>query len=294
MMTTESDKKGTMTLPVHGLTSAVTHALGVAHWEAFERQGFLHLGPVCAPQDAFEFGQRAHVSGFTDLSGSANEDGNRMFLELMHHPLFHEVCGRFYGPRGTVMVFRSEMVMRTGTGTDTPGLWCQNAGQLQNLDRDELVTVLVCLDKSACDVVEAVPGSHRLGLLNPDGGTLSLRDTIRLGLDDKALPLKIEPGHAILLHKWLVHRTAEPIGKPRSLTAEFWFVDGRARSVVTGYHELPEYIGTVERRPYPCVSLLAGECMELRKRFEDVERYARSLEQERLQLRNNTKGSDAR
>jgi hypothetical protein len=279
----ETAKIVKMTLPVHGLTSAVTHALQGEHWEAFERQGFLHLGPVCSSGEALALSGVAQVPGFFDLSGRADDEGNRMLLELLHHPLFHEVCDRIYGLRGAVMVFRSKIEMRGGNASDDLGSWCQNAGQLQNLDRDELATVLVCLDASARDVVEAIPGSHRLGLLNPDGGMLSQRDSERHGPEDKAVRVHLEPGHALLLHKWLIHRPAKPNADSRNCTAEFWFVDGRARSIVTGYHELPEYTGKVDRKPYPCVSLLLRECEELQKRFKETERYALSLEQERMQ-----------
>jgi hypothetical protein len=180
------------------------------------------------------------------------------------------------------MIFRADM----GTAEAGPlGRWRQNAAEVQALDRDELVTVVVGLAGAPGHArVDAIAGSHRLGLLEDVEGRRAPDALSRRRPDDRAVGLEIEPGHALLLHRWLVHRPVASSGPVPSMLA-YWFVDGRARSTITGYPELPALVGEVERAPYPCVGVLERQCAALREAADRAEEYARSLERECTRLR---------
>jgi hypothetical protein len=165
----------------------------------------------------------------------------RPFVQLMHHPLVHEVCFRIYGPRAPVKLFTAEV-------SDPPAeqvQWRQDAGLLADYDRDEVVTLVVCLGGAGGHkaTVEVVPGSHRLGLLEESGDGVSTEAVHREDLEHRAVPVTIDVGSAVLVHKWLVHRPGRALGRPGSRTVTFVFVDGRARSVISGSPQLPHGAG---------------------------------------------------
>jgi polysaccharide pyruvyl transferase WcaK-like protein len=276
-LTEVPQQRRTITLPVLGLDEAVTSALTGEYWETFHRQGFMHLGPVCLPQEAQSLARRAESLGITEIGNRITDAELRPFYELMHHPLMHEICARIFGPGAPAIVFQSEV--QDANSGETPHTWRQNAGRLHALDRDELVTVLVGLDATGSPV-EVIPGSHRLGLLDRKDGVLSARDAANFCQDDLVHPLTVEPGHALLLHKWLVHRPARSAAGGSQRAAAFWFADGRARSVISGRNEFPMFVGEADSEPYPWMAALQAECAALRERFAEAERYALSLEKD--------------
>lgn len=248
------------------------------HWELYARQGFLDLGPVCKPAEAAVLRRSAaELDGDQQLDRSAAME-TPAFLELMHHPLMYEVCARIYGPDAPVMVFRAALTALGPGG----GPWRQNAGELSELDRDEVITVVV--GASAGGVIEVIPGSHRAGLLDPAPGGVSPSHSGRRRLGDQAVATEIEGGSALLLHRWLVHRPATPGALGPAAAFAFWFVDGRARSIHTGYPALPMLAGEAPSGPFPCVEVLEREIAAGRERFDAVEAYAQSLEVERARL----------
>jgi hypothetical protein len=92
------------------------------------------------------------------------------------------------------------------------------------------------------------------------------------------MPLEVEPGHAVLLHNWLIHRSGiNPSPVPRrAFTA--CYMDGRTQSTPTGNH-FPLVAGSLPAEPYPFVRQMRDEAEQLRQMREESERYARSLEE---------------
>lgn len=271
-----------MPLPVLGLAEAVTSALTDAHWAQFMRNGFLDLGPICRPHEARALAEQTagHIrSGALDF---IHEDRLRPLVDLMHHPLLHETFARFFGPDAPVMVFRCEVVANT-PANHAESSWRQNAGFLHEFDRDEVANVLVALDGGG-SAIEALPCSHLRGLINPAGGEVPGREVERLLARSEPVHISLDPGHALLLHKWLVHRSGFSPGPEPSHFASFWYLDGRARSTITGYGALPMVAGNPPQGPYPCVKTLMAECVAQQERFKEAECYALSLEAERKRL----------
>jgi ectoine hydroxylase-related dioxygenase (phytanoyl-CoA dioxygenase family) len=79
------------------------------------------------------------------------------------------------------------------------------------LDRDPLITVWTALDPAtiANGCVQIIRGSHRAGLINPSHGSgfLTAEQATQFAPDSQVEYLELEPGEAVLLHNWLLHRS---------------------------------------------------------------------------------------
>jgi phytanoyl-CoA hydroxylase len=129
-----------------------------------------------------------------------------LFLAFLQRPIFRQICTRVYGPETPVACFRAMFMNKpAGKGTWLP--WHQD--RWQHLDRDPLITVWTALDPAtkANGCVQVIPGSHKLGLINPDhhSGFLTDGQTARHCPPEKVAYLELEPGEAILLHNALLH-----------------------------------------------------------------------------------------
>lgn len=257
-------------LPLLGMTEALPSVLVEAHWEALDRQGYLDLGPVILPEEADWLRRCSEGLVGTELVELVPQESARPFFELMHHPLFHEVCFRVYGPRAPVMLFSGEV----SDPRPLRAAWRQDASRLVDFDRDEVVTVVVSLGDGARRqaAVDVVPGSHRLGLLEISEGGVLLPAAAREDLEHGFVSVGIDCGCALLLHKWLIHRPGRAADRHGSRTATFVLVDGRARSVITGYPHLPMVLGESPRGPLPCVARLEEDRARLQGEIEQLGR----------------------
>ena len=77
------------------------------------------------------------------------------------------------------------------------------------LDRDPLITLWTALDPAtvANGCVQIIPGSHKLGLINPDhpSGFLTREQAARYCPAEKVVHLELAAGECALLHNWLLH-----------------------------------------------------------------------------------------
>lgn len=178
------------------------------------------------------------------------------------------------------------MVMNKPAGRGTVLPWHQDGGDVWALDRDPLVTVWVALDPAtrANGCVEVVRGTHRLGLLSQRGSTLSEADARRHCPAERVEPLEVEPGHGVLIHNWLIHRSGtNPSAVPRrAFTA--CYADGRTRSVLAG-DRFPMVFGSLPDRPDHFVLHLLRERETYREAARIAEEYATSLRRDNLALR---------
>ena len=129
-----------------------------------------------------------------------------LFMAYMQRPIFREICARVYGPLTPVASFRA-MFMNKPAGRGTFLQWHQD--RWKYLDRDPLVTVWTALDPatSANGAVEIIPGSHKLGLVNPEHGSGFLTDEQAADALSKyeTMFVELEPGEVMLLHNWVLH-----------------------------------------------------------------------------------------
>lgn len=282
-------------------------------WQSFARDGFLNLGRVIDDESIARLTQRADdlalgrilnekIEMQLDTGGAylelpeavpTFETGTRLyrkiqglefdeeFLPLIEHPRFIEVCARVYGPHVALSLFRA-MVMNKPAGQGTVLPWHQDGGDVWGIDREPLVTIWTALDPATQDngCMQAVRGSHRLGLLTNYGSTLSDEDAAKYCTPEKIVSLEVPAGHSVLLHNWLVHRSGiNPSTVPRRAVT-ICYLDGRTRWIDNG-QLLNIVAGSVEPTPSPYVTRLLDESAGLRTWAQTSEEYAHSLEQER-------------
>jgi hypothetical protein len=285
-------------------------------WNDYERDGFLHLGPLLTPEEVEVLKQRADDlalgrvvnekiafqadtgGAYEELPGIVNRfeqptllyrkiqglEHDEIFSRLVLHPICLEVCAHEYGAHAPVALFRAMIMNKpAGQGTELP--WHQDGGDVWKLDRDPLVTIWVALDPAtrANGCMDVVPGTHKLGLLTKEGSNLRLEDARRLCPPERVLPLEVEAGHAVLLHNWLVHRSGvNPSAVPRrAMTA--CYLDGRTVNQLTGtffptaHGEAPE-VPQYRRQ-------MDVDLGELRNAVASATDYARRLEGELERVR---------
>jgi len=305
-----------MTRPI---SRVLTQELTEEQWESFARNGFLHLGRVLDDESIARLTQRADdlalgrivnekIEMQLDTGGaylelpdavSAFETGTHLyrkiqglefdaeFLPLIEHPRFVEACARMYGPHVALSLFRA-MVMNKPAGQGTVLPWHQDGGDVWGIDREPLVTIWTALDPAteANGAMQAVRGSHRLGLLTNYGSTLSDEDARKHCAPENIVTLEVPAGHAVLMHNWLIHRSGiNPSPVPRRAVT-ICYLDGRTRWTENG-QLLNIVAGSVEASPTPYVQRLLDESAGLRTWALTSENYALDLQNERdiLKLR---------
>jgi hypothetical protein len=128
------------------------------------------------------------------------------FLEFMQRPIFREISARVYGSDTPIAAFRAMFMNKPShKGTFLP--WHQDRWSF--LDRDPLVTTWTALDPAtiANGCVQIVPGSHKLGLVNPSHGSgfLTKEQAADLCGPGKTEYMELPAGEAVLMHNWLLH-----------------------------------------------------------------------------------------
>jgi phytanoyl-CoA hydroxylase len=129
-----------------------------------------------------------------------------LFLAYMQRPIFRDICQRVYGEDTPISSFRAMFMNKpVRKGTFLP--WHQD--RWTSLDRDPLITLWTALDPAtvANGCVQIIPGSHKLGLVNPGhhSGFLTEEQTRQLCPPEKRVHLELGPGEVALLHNWLLH-----------------------------------------------------------------------------------------
>jgi hypothetical protein len=286
-------------------------------WEHFHKQGFMHLGKVLSDDEVSALKQRADdlalgtiknpdVQMQLDTGGAYKDlpaavpgfetgtllyrkiqglENDPLFLKLIRTPVFMEVCLAMYGNHNPISIFRA-MIMNKPAGQGTILPWHQDGGVVWALDRDPLVTIWVALDGAtkANGCMDCIPGSHRLGLLSLYGSTVSDENVSIHCPPDRAHPLEVESGHAVLLHNWLIHRSGiNPSPIPRRAFT-MCCMDGRTRNTLTG-NLFPMIHGNPPQEASPFTSILREERVALEKQAQEATEYALSLAEDNKVLR---------
>lgn len=214
-----------------------------AQWQQFDRDGYLKLGAVLNPAELREMQQEIdHIMlgqapidfdrllmQLDSTSGAYNDAGAQsngfkgptlayrkiqnleldpVFWRYMQRDIFRQVCARIYTPATPIGLFRAMFMNKPARrGTELP--WHQD--RWTNLDRDPLLTTWTALDPAtkANGCVQVIPGSHKLGLVNPSHGSGFLTDAQarEIATPDKIVYLEVAAGECMLLHNWLLHHS---------------------------------------------------------------------------------------
>ena len=151
---------------------------------------------------------RGHKGATLNYRKIQNLEHDPLFRAFVEKPIFQEIAAHVYGAHTPIACFRAMFMNKPARrGTLLP--WHQDAWA--HLDRQPLITLWTALDPAtvANGCVQVIPGSHRLGRINPEHGSGFLSEAnIREHCgDDKIVSLTLEPGKAVLLHNWLLHRS---------------------------------------------------------------------------------------
>ena len=137
-----------------------------------------------------------------------------LFKAYLTRSLFADLCRQVYGKERSIACMRA-MFINKPVGGSSDLVWHQD--RWSHLDRDPKITVWTALDPATIDngCVEIVPGSHRR-VLNPSHTAGFLTDNQRHQLttklatvnpDFRTVQLELNPGEAVLLHNWTLHRS---------------------------------------------------------------------------------------
>lgn len=280
-----------------------------ADWQQFAQDGYLHLGQVLAPEALEALRQRADAlalgevynpavqmqldtgGAYEELPGAVErfEEGtlryrkiqglehDPLYARLIEQPVFQTICAGMYGAHAAVSIFRA-MVMNKPAGHGTLLPWHQDGGAVWQLDRDPLVTIWVALDdaNTANGCMDAIRGSHRLGLLSTQGSTLT-EDAVRAHCrPELTVPLEVKAGHALLMHNWLIHRSGLNTSPTPRRAFTMCCMDARTRNLLTGA-QFPVVYGSQPSVPDAYVQQLQADLAAQTERFGNAERYAQDL-----------------
>ena len=221
----------------------MSQEISAGQWRFYEENGYLALGRLLNEIDLAALQQRINAI----MLGEADTDYDRLLMQLdsetgnyadagvqscghkgatlgyrkienlehdplfrayVERPIFQEIATHVYGDETPIACFRAMFMNKPARkGTLLP--WHQDAWA--HLDRQPLITLWTALDPAtvANGCVQVIPGSHRLGRLNPNHGSGFLSETnIREHCgEEKTVSLTLEPGEVALLHNWLLHRS---------------------------------------------------------------------------------------
>jgi len=155
-----------------------------------------------------------------------------LFLSYMTHPLIRQITRRYIGEN--VSVFRSMFMNKPAeSGTVLP--WHQDVGVGWGIDTNPIVTLWMGLDAAtaASGCMQIVPGSNNLGILNERHFTTE-EDQARYTQPEDVIDLETEAGEVILLHNFLLHRSALNATKAARRAFSVTYMDATTRSVRTG------------------------------------------------------------
>ncbi len=316
----ESQPPRTGLVPARRRAPAMLETMTDVHWMTYHLEGYLRLGKVLDDRELDTLRRRIDdimlgkvvqpgIQVQLDTGGAYDElpdavegvptptlayrkvqglEQDPLFMALIQHPLFRDICGHEYGAHAAISIFRA-MIMNKPAGQGTMLPWHQDGGDVWKLDRDPVVTVWVALDPATREngCMRIVPGTHRLGLLSRFGSTLSAASVERYCEPDSVDYLEAEAGEAILMHNWLLHRSdVNHTSTPRrAFTA--CYMDARTVATTTGalfpvvFGEAPA--PPVESQPY--LRAMQEDRIHLRATSAECERYATSLLESAARLR---------
>ena len=236
-------------------------------WDSYVENGFLLLGKLLSDEDLLALQSRIDdiMLGKADIdyskllmqldstTGKYNDAGEQsrgwkgetlsyrkiqdleldtLFGEYTNRPIFKEICARTYGDSTPISCFRAMFMNKpVRQGTYLP--WHQDAWTA--LDRQPLITLWTALDPATKEngCVEIIPGSHKLGLLNPShpSGFLTEELAAEYCPREKVVYLELKPGEVALLHNWLLHASDINRSDVSRRAFSVCYMDGNTKAV---------------------------------------------------------------
>ncbi len=155
-----------------------------------------------------------------------------LVLAYIQQPLFRAITQRYIGAE--VSIFRA-MFMNKPAAQGTVLPWHQDVGIGWGLDRNPTITIWTALDNAtvANGCMQIVPGSHQLGVLNPNH-YVSEEDQTRYAQEQDIVDLEVAAGETILLHNFLMHRSGVNRTKTPRRALSVAYMDAATKAVDNG------------------------------------------------------------
>jgi len=204
----------------------------------YDEQGFARLGRVLEPAFATRLAARANelmlgerripglffqhdsASGrYEDLEFGAGWVGpslryrkleklerDPLFRDWIENPLFARIARAILGRH--ISLYRAVLWNKAPrTGMALP--WHQDDGAFWGIDRPPQLQIWTALDPApkGAGCLEFVPGSHRMGLATPLGGTVGAAELKAHEAERRAVAVEVEAGEALLIHNHVWHRS---------------------------------------------------------------------------------------
>lgn len=152
-----------------------------------------------------------------------------VFRQYLEQDLFRGICQAVYGDT-PIACFRAMFMNKPAHGgTQLP--WHQD--RWRALDRDPLVTIWTALDDATLDsgCIEITPGSHQLGVLNPEHASAFLTDKQcrEWSASENIEALEVRAGDVYLLHNGVLHRSGLNAGLSPRRAFSVCYMDDRTK-----------------------------------------------------------------
>ena len=169
---------------------------------------YMQLDSESGAYESLEYGGNGWKGPTLKYRKIQDLEADPLFLKLMEKPLFREICDRVYGVDSPISCFRAMFMNKPAmSGTLLP--WHQDAWT--DLDRQPLITLWTALDPATVSngCVQVVPGTPKLGRVNPEHGSGFLNDDqiAEYCKEEASEYVELEAGESVLLHNWLMHRS---------------------------------------------------------------------------------------
>jgi len=152
-----------------------------------------------------------------------------LFRDFFSKPIFENICRKVYGAHASISIYRATIFTKPAETGGSKLPWHQDGGEHWALDRDPQLfvwTALVSVSKeNGC--VEAIPGSHKNGILSRSGHLLSAKAEEDICDPSKIAYLECEPGESYLCHNYLVHRSGLNCTEESRIGVTVNYMDGR-------------------------------------------------------------------
>ncbi|CAN5751410.1 N/A [soil metagenome] len=247
------------------MTNATLVQFGDQQHEQFMAQGYLRLGQLLPPDslaalqqriDDIMLGKLPYPSMHFQLDGATGAYANLpsdspghkgstlnyrritgleqdpIFLTYIQHPLIRQLTQRYIGE--DVSIFRAMFMNKPAQqGTVLP--WHQDVGEGWGLDRNPIITIWTALDDAtiANGCMQIVPGSHQLGVLNPQH-FVTEADQAKYTQENAVIDLEVAAGEAVLLHNFLLHRSGVNHTATPRRAFSVAYMDGATQDRTTG------------------------------------------------------------
>ncbi|MEY2931756.1 MAG: hypothetical protein RL033_2505 [Pseudomonadota bacterium] len=128
------------------------------------------------------------------------------FRAWLQSPLFERIARPLLGER--VVIYRAILFNKgASAGSNIP--WHQDGGNLWGLSREPELQIWTALDDAPEDggCLEFIPGSHLQGLATPLGGVVPKEQLLAAEAAQRATPVPVRAGEALLIHNHVWHRS---------------------------------------------------------------------------------------